>query len=389
MPTIVAFLIAVFLDMLGFGMVIADFQLHAEDLGAKGWLIGILLASTFVAQSIASPRWTKLGDRIGHKKLFIACTLLSATGLLIYGLSDSVFWLLVSRIVGGLGAANIALAQAIVVAQSGDQSSTWLARFSGVMSAGLIFGPQIGGRIAESLGTRTLGLAAAGISCAGVLVVMFFPIQFQPSAPKPANSERTKLFEIRFLKEFPRLRPIFLAITVAWFSLALLEGTFARLLRANLGLGSRAFGDIFGFESAISLAMQLLVLGWVLKRYRESQLLPWAYLLQGVGLALFPFAPSYFWLFPCSFIFIIGNSAVNPLANALASRSVPKDRQGELFGTLQLCRSLGFIVGPFIGGALFDFNRNLPYLVAGTISIGAFLITLLVQIGAAEPVSDP
>lgn len=82
--------VALFLDLFGFGMIFPDIQLRAEAMGAPGWLIGAALASTFVAQLLASPVWGKLSDRIGRKPVLLACTTLSATGLFLYAPATSI-----------------------------------------------------------------------------------------------------------------------------------------------------------------------------------------------------------------------------------------------------------------------------------------------------------
>jgi MFS family permease len=96
----VPILVAVFLDLLGFGMIIADIQLRAESMVPKGWptglIVGALLASTFVTQLVVSPRWGSASDRYGRKYVVVGCTVLSALAMLVYGLAGSLWVLLFS-----------------------------------------------------------------------------------------------------------------------------------------------------------------------------------------------------------------------------------------------------------------------------------------------------
>ena len=105
-------LLLIGLDLAGFGMVLADIQLRLEHFGARGWQIGAILSSMFVVQVVVSPLWGKLADCIGRKPVVIVTTLLSALSMLIYALSSGVEWILASRVVAGLAAANVAIAQA-------------------------------------------------------------------------------------------------------------------------------------------------------------------------------------------------------------------------------------------------------------------------------------
>src|SRR6478609_5858823 len=105
-------LVALFLDLAAFGMVFPDVQLHSRELGASGPIIGLLLASMFVIQIVASPPWGVLSDRIGRRPVFVFCTLLSASSWLVYAVSTNLWVIFLSRVLAGLAAANVVVAQA-------------------------------------------------------------------------------------------------------------------------------------------------------------------------------------------------------------------------------------------------------------------------------------
>lgn len=374
--------VAVALDLAGFAMVIPDIQLRAEGMGAPGWMIGALLASTFIVQTLASPRWGRLGDRVGRKPVFLACTAASAASLLVYAFAPNVAFLVVSRLLAGLGAANVAAAQAAIANQAAHQNSlqtnqaaraTALARLSAAQTFGLVVGPTLGGFVAGSLGSTAVGLAAAALSTLGFLVAAFaqFPTPTPDIDQAPNQSHQTKARFFALAREFPPLAPLVLLAGTAWFSVSMLEGTFARLLKANWGYGQTQFGILFSFESLVMLAVQALAFAWIAKKLPDKPRLVAGYLLQGAGLAFTPFAPALPGLFVASFLFALGVSIANPTVNALASAAVPDSRQGEMFGVLQSARSLGFVAGPIFGGVLFDLRPALPYILAGIICIAA------------------
>jgi DHA1 family multidrug resistance protein-like MFS transporter len=109
------------------------------------------------------------------------------------------------------------------------------------------------------------------------------------------------------------------------------------------------------------------------------------YVLQGIGLLLSPFAPVLSILFLVSALFSAGGALANPTVNTICSNLVPESRQGELFGLLQSSRSIGFLLGPIIGGALFDFRPATPYVLAGAVCVVA---ALLVPAGHDLPVVE-
>ena len=98
------------------------------------------------------------------------------------------------------------------------------------------------------------------------------------------------------------------------------------------------------------------------------------YGLQGIGLGLTPFAPNLAWLFAYSTLYAVGAGVANPTINALCSAVTPSDRQGEMFGLLQAARSVGFLLGPLLGGILFDWRPEAPYVLAAAVMLVAGLL---------------
>lgn len=367
---------AIFLDLVGFGMMFPDIQLRAERLGARGWMIGGILASYYLLQMLVSPRWGTLSDRWGRKPVLLICGALSAGSMLVYALGDSIPAMLISRAMAGLGAANVVVAQAAISDRtSGEGRSVAQGRLSAMISAGLVFGPALGGFLAHSGGSRLVGLAAAALSLAGTLWLLL-GLPNQPArgqtatAPSPRNTTT-------WIKNNSPLWRLFLVATVAWFALACLEGTFGRLIERTLGLGQLGFGLILALDG-IAAALQGLLFPFLVRRLRPEVLLRTAYLLQAIGLVALPFAPNVAVLILLNSLYGIGLGIASPTINALASTRTPEDRQGEVFGLLQSVRAMGFLLGPIIGGTLFDLRPHLPYLAAaGTLFLAAVLLTRL------------
>lgn len=395
-------LTAAFLDLLGFGMLIADIQLRVESLTPANWpkglVIGALLASMFVVQILVSPAWGRLSDRIGRKPVIVGCTLLSALAMLIYGFAGSLWFILISRICSGLGAANVAVAQAFVSDRyDGDARTTALGRMSAATTAGLVVGPPIGGFLATAhVATAALpaqflvGIVSATASVCGALFVAFALPNLPPTESRSPGSRGP--IDLTLLREFPKIRPLVVIAMVAWFSLATLEGTFARLLKHMFGYGQREFGILFGYESLLAVLIPSLALGWFVSRIRSRPLLRMAYVLQGVGLALNPFAALIFsipfvTLVLASTLYATGSGIANPTVNGMCSRHVPRERQGELFGIMQGTRSFGFVVGPLLGGVLFDWHPGVPYVLAGLVCIlaASFVPKLPEEDAALQP----
>jgi MFS family permease len=364
---------AIFLDLFGFGMVLPEVQLRAEHLGASGPFIGLILTSTFAIQLATSPLWGRLSDRFGRKPVLVATTTLSGLGLLCYGLAPSLLWILFSRSLSGLGGANVATAQAALADLTPEGHRTQaMGRLGAIVSAGLIAGPALGAILAHANPDINLGVIAGISSLLGAALALTLPKASGSAAPQAeAKSRRGDL-----LRDVS-LRPLFLVSVTAWLGLAVLEGTFGRLLEHNLHQGAATFSAIFSYESLLGVAVQALLLGWLSRRIPASPLLRLAFLLEAIGLAATPFAPSLVILILVSTAYAVGAALSNPTLSALASDLAPPNRQGELFGLLQSARSVGFIVGPLLGGLLFDAWPAAPYLTAGAACLAATLLVAL------------
>ncbi|MBS1713850.1 MAG: MFS transporter [Armatimonadetes bacterium] len=369
-----------FLDMLGFSMLIPDVQLRLDALlpplrdPATGWdwkgaVIGLVLSSMFIVQILVSSGWGRLSDRIGRKPVVVICTAVSAASMGVYALATNPAHILLSRILAGLGAANIAVAQAYIadLAATGSKVAA-MGRIGAAISAGLVAGPAIGGRLSDAGGNALLGAVACGASAAGALLALIV----LPSLPVTPRESKPK-GNLDILRTVPGLTRVFVVIVIGWFALATLEGTFGRLIHATLGLGTKEFGDVFSYESLLGLVVQGLLVGIVAKKFSSTAVLRVCYVLMGLGLALFPYAPSLPAIFAASTVYGIGTSIANPTANALCSQLTPEERQGEMFGLLQSARSFGFMVGPLLGGAIFDAWHAGPYLLAMAVCVCAAL----------------
>ena len=369
-----ALLTLVFLDLVGFGMLIPDVQLRAERLGAKGWAIGAVLSSMFVVQALASPLWGGLSDRIGRKPVVLACTALSALSMLLYAGATSVWIILATRVLAGLGAANVSTAQAALADASPPERRTALmAQVGAATSAGLIAGPALGGLLSHRGGAVLVGLVAGGCSLVGLVAVALL---VPKAAPRPRESQEERS-AFPLLARNRVLLTLFASATVGWFALACLEGTFGRLIERTLGLGTLAFGFVFAYESVLAVLVQSLLVARMQAWLGDRRLLVVAFVLQGFGLAAMPFARSMPILLVAATVYSLGNSLLGPSVNGWCSRVTPERQQGAMFGLLQSARSLGFMVGPSLGGALFDLRPSIPYLVAGGVSAVAAAFVLL------------
>lgn len=367
----------VFLDMFGFTMLVPDLQFHIKGLGAQDWQIGAILTAMFAAQTVFSPLWSSLSDKVGRKRILLLCTGFSAAAMFLYAWSNTLLLVVAVRVLAGMGAANVSVANAMLYSLTPPEDrDRATGGFFSAMSAGLILGPSVGGLIVAEWGRLPLGLLAGALSLLGILAATVVLPMDRPTG----FAEKETKFSLRLslFKDVPTIRVLAVVAMVSWFGLALLEGTFGLLIQHTLGLGQREFGWIFAFESVIGLLCQKFVMVRLRERWSRRGLLAFCLLLQGFGLGFTPFAPALALLFVASAFFAFGNSMTTPLVNLAASELVPEQRHGELFGLLQGSRGFGFLVAPAIGTHLFAIAPSYPYLAAGIVcGVGALTLWLV------------
>jgi len=376
-------LLAIFLDLVGFSMLIPDMQTRLETFGASGVIIGAVLSVYFVIQILVSPLWGKVSDRIGRKPVLVISGMLSSASLVMYAFAEGTAWILASRVLAGLAAANVVVAQAYIADITTEERRTAaMGRVGGATMAGTIVGPAIGGFLAAAGGNYLLGMVAAAAAGLGAIWILL-AVPHRP--PTATGRPWGRVFlDFSLLADVPAVRPLMLLGATAWFSLACLEGTFGRLLKAVWGFGEVEFGWIFSYESLLGVVVQAFLLGWFTARMAPGILLRVGYLLQGIGLAVTPLAPNLLGLFGASTLYAFGGGLATPTLATLSSRVTPEHRQGEMFGLFQSARAFGFIFGPILGGRLFDWSPVAPYWLAGFVAIVVGLSVPVVTRSSSE-----
>ncbi len=345
--------------MAGFGMVVADIQFKLESFRLPGWLMGLILSSMFLVQIPASQFWGKLADRTRPSQVLAFCTLLSSLSMFCYALASAPGWVLASRMLAGLGAANVAIAYSIASRTSSDADRSQVMGTLGAASiVGLSIGSAIGGIIAERAGSMALGVTAGILSALGIFLGL--ALGSQTAAAEPSDEP-----EEPFSWRSAAMGPIVVISIVSWMGLALLEGTFGRLIKSTLGYGPEQFGLVFGVESVVSFVTQGWVFARVSQRFPIEKMLPVAFAITGLGLALMPFARSLPELFLLGGVFSFGTGLSSPAMNDLIASKIAPEHHGAAYGAVQSAKSISFVVAPMLGGILFDVKPALPYLVAG------------------------
>jgi MFS family permease len=362
----VLFLI-VFVDLVGFGLVIPLLPFYAERFSASPQQVTLLMATYSLMQMFSSPLWGRLSDRVGRRPVLMASMAVSALAYFWMGFADALWMLFAARATAGACAGNIAAAQAYIAdVTPPDKRARGMGMIGAAFGFGFIIGPALGGVVAgHDLGTadlRTPGLIAAGLSSLAVLGVLFLLKESLTEATPdgPARGRVTLVIDAFGRPILSRLLVIFFLVT---FAFAGMEATFAMWAMREYGWGPAQVGYVFTYVGVLSAVMQGGLIGPLTRQFGEEKLMTAGLIMITAGLLGLPFARELPALIVTVSLLALGMGAMQPSLNSLISQRAGTGEQGEIMGVAQSVGSLSRVLGPVAAGMLFaELGRSSPFL---------------------------
>src|SRR3569623_3281375 len=295
-----AIFLTVFIDLLGFGMVIPFLPGVARHLGASD-LVASLTGSVYsLMQFLLVPVWGRLSDRVGRRPILLISIAATAAGMVLLGFADTLFLLFAARIFTGVATANIAGAQAYIADVTPPEGR---ARGMGLIGLafglGFIFGPFFGGELARlPLYGRPGALpayAAAGLSLINlVLATVTLPESLSVEQRGKVRAHRASPFDLGAFKKALAAPDVGRALTinflvVFWF--AGMEQTFRLFTDDAFHMTDAGTGGLFGFVGVVAAIVQGGLIGRLTRRFGEVRLLSAGLIIQTLGFAALGFSP--------------------------------------------------------------------------------------------------
>jgi DHA1 family tetracycline resistance protein-like MFS transporter len=362
-PPILAIFLTVFIDLLGFGLVIPDIQLRGDLLGATGLTRGLLLASFSIAQLLTAPMLGRWSDKVGRRNVLLLTTVLAITSYAFYANAELLWIMFAARILNGIAGANISVAYAYIADITKPQDRAKSFGLIGIaFGLGFIFGPVIGAHLIHLGGGHPyiMGYTAAGLSLLNFLFVFFFLPESRHHKPEPGES-RSLIENMRIAFSSPALAILLALFFVYNFAFSNLESTYFLLAVKHFHLTQQEGSYILAFVGIVGAIMQGFIIRWAAPRFGEVRLIRFAFFLQIPAFALIPFLPPWApQLFLCLFLGI-GGGLLQPSISSLISRRTPREIQGSTFGVSQSLGALARITGPLVSNPLFDWRYWAPY----------------------------
>jgi len=364
-PLLPIFLI-VFIDLLGFGLILPLLPFYAKSFGANELTIGLLLASYSLMQFIGAPVLGRLSDRYGRRPILLISQLGTFVGFIMLGFANGLGMLFASRIVDGVSGGNISTAQAYIADISDEKNR---AKNFGLIGAafglGFIMGPAIGGFLSQ-FGYQVPAFAAAGLSFLSMALTFF--LLHEPERKAPASRE----FSVKALKRAFAHPTIGLLLTMVFtfgLAFAMFQTSFALFASARFGFDVQQTALVLTYVGVLSVIMQLVVVKRVVKRLGENRSIMVTMASLALGLVLMAAVQNPWMLIVVMPILSFGGGVTSPVLTSLISKSVDRAEVGGMLGISTSVDSLSRVAAPILGNALLAFGSGLPSLVGAAILV--------------------
>jgi DHA1 family tetracycline resistance protein-like MFS transporter len=386
--------LVVFVDLLGFGLLIPLLPFYVQRLGAGPELITIVLSLYSFAQFLSAPVWGRLSDKYGRKPILVVTSFGLAVSYLMLGYAASLPMLIAARLFGGLMAGNISAAQAYISdITTPETRAKGMGMIGAAFGLGFIFGPAIGGM----LGGRDLDTAnfflpavtAAAITFVAALGAQFALKESLTAEVRARLALRPKLDLGARLKATFSRGALIMLVAVGFLTVtgwAQLEAVFALWANARLDYGPRDVAYVLTFVGVITVAIQGVAIGPLTRRFGERTVAISSLVTLALGFALIAGASAVPQTLLACAILAAGFALFNPSVPSLVSLEAGEHERGAVLGTYQGAISLSRAVGPAFSGLVFArLGMAAPFLVSVALILPALLLLLFLPAGKRSP----
>ncbi len=360
-PLLPIFLI-VCVDVLGLTIILPLLPFYAEKMGASPAVVGLLVSTYAFCQLIAGPLLGRISDRTGRRPLLLVSQAGTFIGFLILAWANALWLVFLSRIIDGLTAGNLSLAQAYIADVTKPEDR---ARSFGIIGIafglGFLVGPGVSGFLSQ-FGYQVPILCAAGLSATSILSTYFLlPNTTSAEAGSHADRRFTLLDWRTYLNYFrqPGLAPLlwqFFAFTFAFSTYISGFALYAerRFLWSGHRFGVKEVGYVYAYAGLLGVILQGGLLGRLVKAFGETKLIRAGFLAGGIGLAGLGWTYGLPALLIVDGVASMGVGMLRPALTSLITQKAGRSEQGAVLGLNQSLNSISAIVAPYVAGMLID-----------------------------------
>jgi MFS family permease len=365
-------------------MVIPFLSFYAREYGASGIAVGAVVGIYSIMQFFFAPVWGRLSDRVGRRPVILISLTASCAGYLLFAFTHSLTVLFASRVIAGIGGANIGTAQAYIAdTTSPENRAKGMGLIGAAFGLGFILGPPMGGILA-TIGTKhgmagnlLPGLVAAGLSFTAFLIALSVLAESKPKDLVPRSGVPPQ-FDRRLWREIgtsPLLASLMAGLFLTLLAVAGMEISVTLHARDRFHFRQLDMAYLFLFMGFIVAAIQGGLIGRFVKKVGEQGVIVIGAAAFTLGFALIPSVWRVPLLYAVAFFIAIGQGLCYPALTALVSKVAPENERGSLLGIATSAGSLARFLGPLLSGFLYDLGG-----AAGAFYGGAVLMAVALTI---------
>ena len=376
----------VFLDLLGFGIILPWLPFYAAELKATGFDLGLLFTSYSLAQLFGAAVLGHLSDRYGRRPMLLLSLVGSATGMVLSGLATTLVALCAARAVAGLFGGSIAVAQAYVADVTRPEDR---ARSMGMVGAsiglGFVVGPALGAAfIAAGHGFHSVAFFSAGLAVLNLILAGWW-LQ-EPDQHGGDGLAQRRFASSSWRRAFGRaeLTRTLMATLLTMAAFVGMETTFAYLGRDRFGLDELGFGLVLAYVGVVLVLVQGGLIGRLTRKLGVRPVAQLGCLLLGASLVALPLVPSFALTLVALGVLAAGQGLTSPSLSTLISRLANADEQGSVLGVGQSLSALARAFAPMLAGRLYDEAHAAPYVLGGLLAVAAAVLLAGLEDPAVE-----
>ena len=379
--------LTVFIDLIGFGMVIPFLSFYAREYGASGTTVGAVVGIYSIMQFFFAPVWGRVSDRIGRRPVILISLTASCTGYFLFAVAHSLALLFVSRIIAGVGGANIGTAQAYIADTTTlENRAKGMGLIGAAFGLGFILGPPLSG-ILSTVGIHhglhgnfLPGIAAGSLSLIALCVALFV----LGESKKPDATVRSGIppqFDRRIwaeLSEHRLLASIMVTLFLMLLAVAGMETSVTLHARDRFHFTQMPLSYLFLFMGVIVAIIQGGLVGRLARAFGERTLIAVGTASYTLGLLMVPSVWRVPLLYVVAFFISIGTGLCYPCLTSLVTKASPANEHGSMLGIATSVGSLARFAGPIVMGFFYDLAQARGAFYGGAVlTFAAFLIAMM------------